>query len=1002
MAIGSPVGMSAITTIEVIPGKLQDQFLDLNERPTELKLTGSINATDIQYINTGTGKIGSVTTLDLSEVKLAVSDESYNATRIGSTGIGMGSINVEFCISNECRTDTVSAPGSLGGGSVIYRIYSNSLAGGFIGNQTLKSVVLPKTLPSIGTYMFSGSAIESVTLPDAPSLVERRAFANTTGLTALSLPGSITGIEEGAFQGSSIASINIPAACKEIGESAFSGAKLTSVNLSKVERLGHSAFNGVPLQGTLDLSNFAVIPSQSFSHTEISAIKFSQNLKTIESSAFLECDNLKSISLPEGLEDIGSKAFYNCRKLTDINLPNSLISVGANAFPAEWSWKLPSENGIIYIGKTAYMLASDPTPMSELKFKEGTVSIASRLIPDAYGASESVVAFRDAIKKIVFPSSLLYIGDKTDCWGYCFQNLKNLEEVELNDGLLMIGHYAFYKCEKLDINHWPESLKYIGARAFPGAKIGLLTLPKNLEYIGFQSFDGCNFLYEVKLNSQKLYVGSETAYLDDPYAVGMEYCFFSGAGLEKVTIGSEVERIPGNFLPYSMPNLRRFVVEKGETPIEVGDGALKNLPLTITDFPRPICHAGRSAFSGCKFANEPDLSLCRYYGSDAFAESSGIISLSLDSDIQMLGEGAFNNVSTLKTLYYNIPSSENFRTDKYSYVLFSGCNNLSAITIGPDVEMIGAYEFSGLKELKEVYFQPRTGESRGTPTPLLIDDQAFRSSALRTIIFPDCRTALGEYVFGDCTYLKTVRFGDGLENIGRRTFYFSGIEYVDFPASFKAFTGDDVFERANNLKAVYFHSSDVPAGFMGVSFNKSAVVYVPANAVDNYKKYTLQEVVPYAIENFTIDKTELSLKSDQTDLLRLTIAPQEYSGLNVVWTSSDSSVASVDYNGKVTAHATGTATITASTAFMSGYEASCKVMVNGGSGIDDVTTDNRISIFVEDGSLIVKGAAENSELRVYSISGLLVYAGKEHRVCGLAQGIYIVNIEGITSKIVIK
>lgn len=1002
MAIGLPLGMSAITTIEVIPGKLQDQFLNLSERPMELKLIGSINATDIQYINSGTGKIGSVTTLDLSEVKLAVSDEPYNTTRIGSTGIGMGSISVQFCISNECRTDTMGASADLGGGSITYRIFSNSLAGGFIGNKTLKNVVLPKALPSIGTYMFSGSAIESVVFPDAPSCIEKQAFSNTTNLAALSLPSTITEIEDGAFQSSVITSINIPAACKEIGEYAFFESKLTSITLNNVVRLGRSAFAKVPLQGTLNLNNLMVIPSGAFLGTDISSIKFSQELKTIEPKAFECCVNLKSIILPEGLEDVGSRAFYDCLNLNDISLPNSLISIGAYAFPANWSSKLPAENGIIYLGKTAYRLSTNLSPVSELKFKEGTVTIASNILGNDYGISNEVAAFRNAIKRIVFPSSLRYIGDKTDCSGYCFSFLDNLESVDFNDGLLMIGHYAFNECKKLDINYWPESLEYIGAKSFSNTKINSLILTKNLKYVGSGAFSGCDFLYEVKLNSKRLYVGSQTSYTDDPFAVDREYCFIGSAGLESVTIGSEVERIPGGFLDCSMPNLRRLVVEKGESPVEVGDYAFYELPITITDFSRPINYVGSHSFKYCKFDKEPNLSLCHYYGTGAFAGASGITNLSLDSDIQMLGENAFEDVSTLKTLYYNIPSAESFRTTSNAYTLFKGSNNLSTITFGPDVEQIQAYEFADLNGLKDVFFLSRDCESRATPTHLLIGDQAFRSSSLRTIIFPDCRTALGDYVFVNCTNLNAVRFGYGLENIGQRTFYYSGIEYVDFPSSFFAFTGGDVFERANNLKAVYFHSSDVPAGLSGVSFTKSAVVFAPANAVSNYKKYSSQNVLPYAIESFILDKSELSLKSNETAPLIPTIAPIEYSGLNVVWTSSDSSVASVDYNGTVTAHATGTATITASISFMSGFEASCKVFVNGGAGINDVNSDNRISIFVEDGLLIVNGVAEYSELQVFSVTGLLVYAGKEHRVCGLARGIYIVNIEGVTSKIVIQ
>lgn len=750
----------------------------------------------------------------------------------------------------------------------------------------------------------------------------------------------------------------------------------------------------------MNISNLAVIPAGAFTQTDISSIKFSSNLKTIESKAFEHCVNLKSIKLPEGLEDVGGKAFNECYALSDISIPESLVSIGGSAFPIDWAMKLPSENGIVYIGKTAYCLSSKLTPESELKFKDGTVSIASNILGSDYGISTEAAAFRDAIKRIVCPSSLRYIGDKTDCSSSCFRDMKNLEEVVLNDGLLMIGHYAFNSCEKLDISYWPESLEYIGAQSFTNTKIGSLNLTKNLQYVGFEAFSSCNFLYEIKLNSKRLYVGNQTNYFDDPYAVDREYCFISGTGLESVTIGSEVERIPGAFLDCSMPNLRRFVVEKSEMPVEVGDFAFDAFPLTISDFPRPINYVGSYAFSSCKFDKEPDISLCIYYGSYAFSDASGITSLSLDSDILMLGEHAFDNVNTLNTLYYNIRSAENFRTTSNAYTPFSECNNLSMITFGPDVEKIQAYEFAYLNGLKDVYFQPRTNESRATPTPLLIDDQAFRNSTLRTIVFPDCRTALGDYVFGNCTNLKTVRFGEGLENIGQRTFYYSGIEYVDFPSSFCAFTGDKVFERANSLKAVYFHSTDVPTGLSWVSFNKSAVVYAPADAVDKYRKATSQDVLPYAIESFTLDKTELSLKSDETASLKLTIAPQEYMGLNVVWTSSDSSVVSVDNNGTVTAHATGTATITASAAFMSDSHTTCKVVVNDGADIDDVTVDNRISIYVEDGSLIVNGAAENSELRVYSISGLLVYAGKEHRVYGLAPGIYIVNIEGIASKIV--
>lgn len=71
-----------------------------------------------------------------------------------------------------------------------------------------------------------------------------------------------------------------------------------------------------------------------------------------------------------------------------------------------------------------------------------------------------------------------------------------------------------------------------------------------------------------------------------------------------------------------------------------------------------------------------------------------------------------------------------------------------------------------------------------------------------------------------------------------------------------------------------------------------------------------------------LDRTNLTLTKDKTYTLKATVT-----GTNtaVSWSSSNSSVASVDKNGKVTAKTKGTATITAKT---NGVSASCKVTVN--------------------------------------------------------------------------
>lgn len=67
------------------------------------------------------------------------------------------------------------------------------------------------------------------------------------------------------------------------------------------------------------------------------------------------------------------------------------------------------------------------------------------------------------------------------------------------------------------------------------------------------------------------------------------------------------------------------------------------------------------------------------------------------------------------------------------------------------------------------------------------------------------------------------------------------------------------------------------------------------------------------VTSITLNKTALELMETYSETLTATILPANATDKKVTWTSSDPSVATVDYQGKVTAVKTGTCTITAST-----------------------------------------------------------------------------------------
>lgn len=92
------------------------------------------------------------------------------------------------------------------------------------------------------------------------------------------------------------------------------------------------------------------------------------------------------------------------------------------------------------------------------------------------------------------------------------------------------------------------------------------------------------------------------------------------------------------------------------------------------------------------------------------------------------------------------------------------------------------------------------------------------------------------------------------------------------------------------------------------------------------------------VTGVSLDTNKLKLTSKgETKTLIATVSPKDATDKNVTWTSSKTSVATVDQNGKVTAKASGTTTVTVKTKD-GGYTDSCTVTVSlSGSGSDSVT-----------------------------------------------------------------
>lgn len=98
-------------------------------------------------------------------------------------------------------------------------------------------------------------------------------------------------------------------------------------------RISESAFEDCEnLKSIVIPQSVTKIEQHAFSRSGLTAITIPKSVGTIELDAFYDCKNLKSVEISNGVHTIENYAFKNCSGLTSITLPSSLSTIGYQAF----------------------------------------------------------------------------------------------------------------------------------------------------------------------------------------------------------------------------------------------------------------------------------------------------------------------------------------------------------------------------------------------------------------------------------------------------------------------------------------------------------------------------------------------------------------------------------------------------------------------------------------------------------------------------------------------
>ena len=726
-------------------------------------------------------------TVSASEPGEGESDYTYNALDDGTIEITGYSGSAE----------NIVIPAQIDGKSVT-RIGNNAFE-----KSSAKEIVIPDSVTEIGSQAFSGCGkLTGVSIPNSVTMIRDRAFFDCNSLASITIPDSVTDIELQAFCNcTSLKSVTIPASVTDIGDEAF-GYYFNDIDELEIKKVdgfkinyvkntyGHyyatkngfsdedCLFTNELNDGTLEISKY-VGNSATY---EIPGEIDGKKVIRIGNSAFIDCTELTSVTIPDGVTDIRWRAFYNCVSLKSVTIPKSVTYIDNYAFGYYYdsdSFATKKIDGfkINYVKNTyGHMYA----------LKNGFTDEACLLTHELYDGTLEITEYVGNSATYVIPSEI--DGKRVTQIGYdAFNDCTELTSITIPDGVTIIGNSAFSDCTSLETVTIPNSVTHIYPRAFYNCtSLKEVAIPASATSIGNEAF---GYYYDRDSSETKKADGFKINYVNNTqghwYAIKNGFtdgaCFVVNE-LDDGTV--EITGYAGNSATCVIPDEIH-----GKKVTKIGENAfIDRTELTSVTIPDSVKYIFDRAFSNCTSLETVTIpnSVTEIYSS-AFYNCTSLKEVTIPASVTDIGDKAFGyyryedtwelkkvdgfKINYVKNTYGHYYATENGFTDEACLLT----NELNDGTL-----KISSYV--GNSATSATYVIP--GEINGKKVTQIGNSAFTVCTSLTSVTIPDGVTSIDEAAFWGCTSLTSVTIPDSVTSIKSKAFFkCTSLKSVTIPAS---------------------------------------------------------------------------------------------------------------------------------------------------------------------------------------------------------------------------